>query len=214
MTDYLEVYRKQSYRCLNKRVDFPNTPLFQHTQEVVRCVNTAHAGVRCVKVTGDVCVPAGETTWRVHAQEARRAAFGASSVAGEVQVAEPGYEQPRYEPCTLHILRDEGEVHLECSALGGKLLRFRRLAPTEPLFVDVFAGGRLHTEEHCREELRRMGVVRGELSSFLEPVGTRSVLSRMARNLSNAHGQQQQGSEDDERAAMWSFVADELGADQ
>ena len=67
-----------------------------HFDEVVRIVQDG-AEIQAIKITGDDYVPAGAVTWRANLE----------TLAGEGQIAEREFQNPRFVPGTLTIVNPE-----------------------------------------------------------------------------------------------------------
>ena len=177
-----------------------------HGPQLVR-VFEHRDGVAAVKITGDEHIPAGELTWQ--SSTASLHELGCSTgkeFVGQIQLAEPGYQRPRFKPAKLKVWCGDNSsdtIQVE-HAESNEPLIFSRLDPEAPLFIDAFNGGAVMSQKECLGLLKhRKDCNPMELEQYVAPVENLVVFVRMARNLQNCYSRDG----DQELAAFWGRVA-------
>ena len=176
-----------------------------HGPELVRIRQGSDGTYIATKLTGDPNVPAGETSFKFWESEA-------GCYEGVLVVAGEGFVEPRELKARVKAT-GTAQLEVEEQGVAGipdltvEPLRLRRLCPTEPIFIDVFHGGRILLTEHCVDML---GGTTGEEGNdengghlSLAPVENVAVFRRMANNLNTCYTKGGERS----AASRWNTIA-------
>ena len=152
-----------------------------HGPEVVE-VSLRDGTLEAVKITGDAHVPAGRQTWRVTGAGASEEVVVGETLPAAVQVAGVGFANPREVHGSLRV-QSSSTLLLQVEEETPSSLVFSRCGPSDPLYIDAFAGGKLLPAASCRQLLQRARVAPDQADEWLAPVSAPQVWARMCRNL-------------------------------